>query len=406
MNKLKSLLNKPWSSYTIATCSAVLLYLFLTHLGMFSALFGKIAELLSPVLIGGAIAYLLNPVVNFFEKKVFSKIKKASARHTLAVIVTLLIILICLGVLLATLIPSLISSVSALISNRELYIETLETLAAKFSDRFIKLDVTRISQEAKNLVDRFASNAFDNMGSILTTLKGVGTGFSNFAFGFVFAICFLLGKDSLIRVTQRFRRSYMSTQRFEQLNRFWSRCHSIFTRYLSCTILDGLVVGIANAIFMLIAKIPYVALISVVVGVTNLIPTFGPVIGAVIGAFILFLAKPVYALYFLIFTVIIQSVDGMIIKPKLFSGSLGIPAIWTVVVLTVGGKFGGILGIFLSIPVATILLILYKESLVPRLEERKERINTKKKDGETSEEASESEEIVGDGNEAKEKASE
>lgn len=389
MKKLKDLLGKPWSSYTIATCSAVVLYLVLTHLSMFSSLFKGAMAVLSPVLIGAVIAYLLNPTVNFFEKKVFKKIKKESARHTLSVIIVLVIIIVCMAILLATLIPSLISSVQSLIEKKDIYITKAELIASRLSNRFFSLDVSDLTEKIKDFADKFIGNAFDNMSSILTTVKDVGTYISNIAFGIVFAVCFLLGKSSIINVTKKIRQSYMSEERYGLLNNFWSRCHSIFTRYLTCSILDGLIVGAANAIFMLIAGVPYVALISVIVGLTNLIPTFGPVIGGVIGAFLLFLTEPKYALYFLIFTVVIQSVDGMIIKPKLFSDSLGIPAIWTVVVLTIGGKLGGILGIFLSIPVATILLILYKESLVPWLNERKKKVNEKalRKKNEAADEA-------------------
>ena len=131
--------------------------------------------------------------------------------------------------------------------------------------------------------------------------------------------------------------------------------------------LDGIIVGVINAIFMVIARMPYVSLISVVVGVTNLIPTFGPVIGAVIGAFILVLVNPMQALIFLIFTMVLQLIDGYILKPKMFGGSLGVPAAWILISIVVGGKLFGIPGIVLGIPFAAIISFVYEELVMPML---------------------------------------
>ena len=134
--------------------------------------------------------------------------------------------------------------------------------------------------------------------------------------------------------------------------------------------LDGLIIGGANAVFMLIMKMPYTALVSLVVGATNLLPTFGPIIGAVVGAFILVLNNPLNALWFLIFTVVLQFFDGYILKPRLFSNSFGIPAVWTLVSIVIGGKFWGVAGILLAIPVVAVLLMVYRDMLLPYLKER------------------------------------
>lgn len=377
MKRIKELMNKPWAPYTVATCSAVLFYFLLSNLGHFASGLATVKAVLSPVIIGIIIACLINPVVNFFEQKVFKKIKKPSARHTLSVIITVLIILICLSVLVATLIPSLVSSVSNLIANKDRYIASAEEIAENFGSKFFKIDASNLTQKLNESVDGLMDTVYRNMSTILAKLKGVGTGVSNFTFGFIFAVCFLLGKKSLTDMLDNIRRSYMNEKRYTQSSAFWTRCHGIFEKYLSCTVIDGIIIGIINAVFMAVTGLPYVALISVLVGVTNLIPTVGPIIGGAIGAFILVLNKPVYALYFLIFTVILQTIDAMVVKPKLFSGSLGLPAIWTIVAITIGGKIAGIIGIILSIPVATILLIMYKEFAVPWMKKRREKLNGK-----------------------------
>ena len=131
-----------------------------------------------------------------------------------------------------------------------------------------------------------------------------------------------------------------------------------------------MIIGGSNAIFMLILGMPYVPLVSFVVGVANLIPTFGPIIGGAIGALVLVLVKPTYALWFLIFTIGIQILDAYVIKPRLFSSSIGLAPVWTLIAITVGGNLFGIIGILLAIPVAAILTFIYDERFVPWLQKQ------------------------------------
>jgi predicted PurR-regulated permease PerM len=376
MKKIKEFFQKPWAGYTIATCSAVVLYLLLTHLPTIFSSISWFLSLISPVIIGAIVAYILNPLSNFFENKPLKKIKKQSLKHTVAVLLVVIIILILLSLLLAALIPSLISSIKGIIANRNEYISKISHFVSRFNNSVINLDVVNITEKINSAIDSLLNTAYKNLSVILTTVKDVGSSVVNVALGIVFGVCFLLGKDTILKGVQNLRRTYMTEERYEKNNTFWSSCHEIFTQYFTCTILDAFIIGVSNAILMAIFGLPNVALVSVIVGVTNIIPTFGPVIGAVLGAFLLVLDKPSYALTFLIFTVILQSLDGMVIKPKLFSNSLGLPAIWTIVAITLGGKLAGVPGIILSIPVAAILAILYKQTITPIMEKRKAKINS------------------------------
>ena len=142
---------------------------------------------------------------------------------------------------------------------------------------------------------------------------------------------------------------------------FILRCDTILVTYISQSFMDALIIGAANAIFMAICKMPYIGLISVVVGVTNLIPNLGPAIGAVVGAFILLLAGPRYTVLFLVFCLILQSVDAYILKPRLFSSALGVSGVSILISTIVLGNMFGIVGVLLSIPVAAILNFVYHE---------------------------------------------
>ena len=163
----------------------------------------------------------------------------------------------------------------------------------------------------------------------------------------------------------------MSDKVYDDSVEFLSRCNAILNRYVICDLLDGLIVGVANAVFMAVCGMQYIGLVSVVVGVANLIPTFGPLVGAVIGTFILLMVNPIHAFLFLIFTIILQTIDAVVIKPKLFGNTFGVSGLLILVALVISGKVFGIIGIIFSVPVVAIGDYVYREILIPRLELRK-----------------------------------
>ena len=382
MKKPDQLLQKPWAAYTFAACAAVILYMILSHLSVFAGWVAAVWKFLSPVVIGVVVAYLLNPVADFFEFKVFRKVKKESSRHMLGVVCTVVCVVLLLGLLLLALIPSLVKSVSTLVSNWNGYttklLALLDKVAALAARLKIDVDLSNVSELASKALDSGVTWIKNNVQTILSTAGNIGSSVSNFVIGVLFGVCFLTEEKSLVKLLNKLRRMVMKEGRIERNNALWARFNAVFIRYVGCTLLDALIVAVGALIFLLIMRMPYAGLIAAVVGITNIIPTFGPMIGGAIGIFFLILDKPINALWFFIFICIWQSVDGMIVKPRLFKGSLGIPGVWTLVLIILGGKFAGMLGILLAIPLAAILIILYRESIEPRMDRWIERLNQKK----------------------------
>jgi predicted PurR-regulated permease PerM len=163
----------------------------------------------------------------------------------------------------------------------------------------------------------------------------------------------------------------LSPEQYDTTIAFLCRCDSILNRYVIFNLLDSLVVGSVNALFMALAGIPYIGLISFVVAVTNLAPTFGPLIGAAISAFVLSLVDLRMTVIFLIFTAVLQVLDGYVIKPRLFGNSLGVSSLLILIGIVVGGRMFGSVGVLLAIPTVAILDNLYRENILPRLMARK-----------------------------------
>ena len=355
-------------------CAVVIVYLLLVNIGSIAGFFSTVAKILSPVIIGLVLAYVIDPVAKFFENMVFKKMKAEKARRTISAVIALILVLALLGVFIGMLVPSLISSISMLIANADTYYATIESVAEKINSLGfgLKIDLVAIETSVKDWLGNLFVNLSENFSSIVNTTKSIGSTVIDVVIGVILAVYFLFSKQYMLTGVNRLRKAMYTPKKLERSTKFWKRCHDIFTQYIGCNIIDAMIIGISNAIFMIILGMPYVPLVSFVVGIANLIPTFGPIIGAVIGALLLVLVKPSYALWFLVFTIGIQILDAYVIKPRLFSSSFGISAVWTLISITIGGKLFGIVGVLLAIPVAAILSFIYDERFVPWLQRKSE----------------------------------
>ena len=388
--KVREALKRPWLAYTIATCSAVVLFILLSNFGALTKFLRSIYNLFSPIIIGLILAYILNPLVNVFERHVLKRMKKVKLKHTLSVLIALLLFLIAVGGLMVLLIPSVIDSArnmyqsfSSYRGNLERYLNNINNFLAK-----LQIDTSRFSDTIEGWLGKAGEMIMKNMDKVLSTSVSVGSGFLNFLLGFVLMIYFLLGRESLLAGLERFRRAMLTKEQYDSHTSFFSRCNKIFVRFISLDLLDAIIIGVANAIFMLIMRMPYVPFISMVVGVTNLIPTFGPIVGAIISALILLLnGHPWLALIFIAFSIILQTIDSYVIKPKMFGDGFGIQGIWIVIAILIFGKMFGMTGMLLAVPLAAIISIIYHEYMLTQMEERKKERAEKRAAEDAAEEA-------------------
>ncbi len=369
-------LKKKWGRATVAVLAGVLAYVLLTHLNVIFSGIGKFFSFLSPVIGGLVIAYVVNPLAEWIRKNIFKKRQKASSWY-ISVAISLILIVFFLVILLVALIPQFVKSVTTLISNLGIYAGSInKALAAltEFAQKY-NIDISKLTQHGQETISEAIAALTNSSGNLFTTVTGIGTQIMNGVIAFIISIYFLCDKERLLKGAAHFFHLLLSGKHFEETASFWGRCNRILIRYVIFDIIDGIIIGIANAIFMTIARMPYIALISAVVGITNLAPTFGPIVGAVIGGFILVLVNPMQALVFLIFTIILQTIDGYVLKPRLFGGTLGIPGIWILICIIVLGRMAGVVGILLAIPVAAISDFVYHDYLLPKMAERRKKID-------------------------------
>lgn len=372
--KIKKILEQPWAAYTFAICCGVILFLFLANIHVLGKGLRTLYHVVYPVLTGLVIAYVLDPLVKFFESRLFSKLKRRSVARGLGVILTFAVIIIFLTILLVAMIPQLISSIRIFAGNLGSYASSLNKMLEDLQEFASEhnVDISDFTTSAGDMIRSITGALPQTLNRLLDTTINYGIEFFNLIISCIIAIYILMDKVRLLNGSKRLWKAVTNEKYYQASNDFLGRCNSIMTRYIVFDLLDGLLIGILNAMFMLIVNYPYTSLISVIVGVTNLAPTFGPILGAVIGGLILFLVNPWYTLVFLIFTIALQTIDGYVIKPKLFGGQLGVPSIWILISLIVNGRLWGVAGILLAIPLAAIISFIY-EAVIERLEARKKK---------------------------------
>ena len=373
--------NKKWYNNAVAILIGVVGYVVLTRLGpIFEAVRGVLSKF-APIFLGCVLAYLVHPLASALHKRVFGKINRKNIGWALSVLLAMVLVIMVILVLLLMLIQQLIESILLLVSNMDSYIAQLNNLIANLNIGTLDLgnQLQEMMASSEDIIKTASQLLGTSMRKIAATSADIGKNLFNWLIAFILSIYLLMAKDNIKSGATRLLRALMPQKWYDIVVNFMARCNYILVRYIVYSLLDGAIVGGATAVFMAITGMQYVGLIAVVCGVTNLIPSFGPVIGCVIGGFILLLVNPWHALMFIIFTCILQTLDGYVIKPKLFGDSLGVSGLLILISIVLFGNIFGVVGILLAIPLAAIIDFVYEEGILPLLEARRARLDAEEK---------------------------
>ncbi len=361
----KKISEQPWFNYTVAACIAVILYVLLTNAGQIRAGFRTFSGYFSPVIIGGVIAYLVNPLAKFFAKTLLRRIRKEKVRRVISEVLAFILIIAFIILLLLLIVPQMIDSVRQFVANLDGYVKALTAMMDRVGVSATMLNLDEIITSSETVIQAATNLIKNNLNTILSSSMNVGRTLIQVAIAFMLSMYLLADKTRLKSGSKRLLKGILGEAKYEGVLKFLRRCNSILNRYIVFNLIDSLIIGIANAIFMSICGMQYVGLVSFVVSITNLIPTFGPLIGVAIGGFLLLIVHPIHALMFIIFTMVLQTCDAYIIKPRLFGNSLGVSGLWILVGVIVGGNMFGIIGILVAIPCVAIIDFIYSTYFLP-----------------------------------------
>ncbi len=351
----------------------IVLFTLSQNLSSVGAFFKGILTVCSPLIIGFCLAFILNIPMHELEEKVFKKIKTSKKKtvnkllRPLSLISTVLLSLGFVVLLLFIIIPKLHDSVMLIVEKVPSYyssfIAWIDGLVVRFG-----LDIsTEILHNPKFDINTVVSMAeklftFDLTSDILSTTMGVTTsvisGVANFVLGFIVAIYILAEKENIGEFANKILKKVLPQKVYNHTIRVSSVTSSSFSNFITGQVTDAFLLAVLCFIGMSIFRFPSAVVVSVIIGITALIPVIGPLIGEVIGCFIIFMESPLKALLFLIFVLILQAIDNNFIYPKIVGKSVGLPGIIVLVAVIVGGNFGGIMGILLGVPLSSAIYAL------------------------------------------------
>lgn len=369
-------INGRWKEFALAGCVCILFYLLLANLGKIWGVLAAFFRILTPILLGFLIAYIINPMAEFFRRKLFAWVKKEKVQWTLSVVLTTIIVIVLITLLIVSLIPQIADSISSLAENYQSYVNQLIIFIKTKTGPIAKLEIVQrfleMLSEKDGIINKIGEIFAQNAQVIINMTTSIGRAAVNWFIGAIFAIYFLMAKKKIGSEFSNFFSLILSPLKDTRMHIIVEKFNAIFTKYIVCEILDSLIVGLANYLFLLILNLPNALVIAVITGLTNLAPTFGPIVGAVLGSFIIMLVAPTGLLPFIIFTVIIQTLDAYVVKPKLFGGALNVPGVIILISIIVFGKLMGVGGMLIAIPAAAIIVYAYTEALIPWLELKKD----------------------------------
>lgn len=357
-------------SNLIIVLLGIVFYVALSNLAAIRQRIGLFLDVIQPFIIGFAIAYLLNTPVTFFERKVYGRLRW---KRSLAVATVYLLALVVAAVLLTMILPQVVSSVMALINNIEGYLDNLnvlvDDLVARFNLSQVGLDdgIDSFMVSYEGLMKQLIGQISAALPKLLNYGVALGNGIVAAITALISSIYMLSGKNVLTAQLKKILFALFPAERVERVLQVCRRANGIFVGFINGKLIDSAIIGVLCFLLCGVLRIPYAPLVSVFIGVTNVIPFFGPLIGAIPSVMLLIIIDPWSAVRFTIMIIALQQFDGNILGPKILGNSTGLSAIWVLVAIVVGGGLFGFPGMILGVPTFAVIYMLTREFVETRL---------------------------------------
>lgn len=360
----------------IGAAGCIVLYWLLHETERVTSWLKIIFGMFSPFLVGAAIAFVLNVPMRAIERGL-KKIKQDGLRRAIALVLTLIAVVLVLTGVVYLLIPQITQTIESLISQLPAFIERVVKSVQDFLNQnpelmewvsentdFHSINWSSLAQKAVEFMTNSLSSIVDKA---FSTVISLSTGIFNGVLSFVFALYCLARKEILARQGRRILYSVFPEKFSDETVRIFRMTNTAFSNFISGQCLEAVILGVMFAVAMSIFKMPYMPLVSVIIAVTALVPIVGAFAGCIIGAFFILVDNPVMAFWFVIMFLILQQIEGNMIYPRVVGGSIGLPGMWVLVAVAVGGATMGVGGMLIMIPLASVAYSLLKEFTEKRL---------------------------------------
>lgn len=372
------------SAYVLIVMTiAILIFQFFDNITYFRNILDTIFKLMMPFIYGFIFAYVFHPVLKWLETKALPYItkKKLSARtyRSIGILLTIIFAIALILLFSSFIIPELIASLKNIVSQITDYISNLENyLTTLFTNLKLGDTLTPIITKILNSMERFLNQMFDlfseSLSSIINTTINATINITstviNIFVGIVISVYLWSSKETFFAQLKKLSYAFLPSKFVDRMIVLLCDTNKIFSGFISGKLLDSLIIGALCYLGMVLLGIPYALLISVIVGVTNIIPYFGPFIGAIPSILLLLMVDPIKALWFAIFILVLQQVDGNIIGPKILGDSTGLPAFWVIFAVTVFGGVLGFGGMLIGVPLFAVIYMLIRHAVNLRLQNK------------------------------------
>ncbi|GAB6085647.1 AI-2E family transporter [Alkaliphilus crotonatoxidans] len=376
-----------YAFFTVAM--SIIFYLLLNNLGYYmvnARIFLQfIRRILSPFIIGSFVAYLLNPAVRWFEGEVYIKVASLKQRkrllRLLSVVTVYLIMITSITMLIVVVAPQIGNNISDLIRSVPEYVTSTTNVINRMVEdieNFSSYNISaQIDSRIRLLFDDFTSILEKSLSNLFSSIYSITSGLLNVVLGLIISFYMLMDKESFKLGIEKLLRVVLKDETVERVKNFGREVDDLFAKFIVGKSLDSFIIGCLCFIGLSLMGLRYTLLISVIIMVTNMIPYFGPFIGAVPAVIITLFYSPINAFWLSIFIFALQQFDGLILGPKILGDSVGVSPFWIILAITVGGKLFGVLGMFLGVPVIAIIRLVINRFIDRQLERKKLRVQNK-----------------------------
>lgn len=327
-----------------------------------------VVDIMSPFILGAAIAFIINLVMNAFEKRMLKKIKNTSWKRAMAIVMSICLLVLVMVFVLFLIIPEVVAIARELISNMPSYVAFLQDKALELTKTLPEINdyIENINIDNSSIRDSLITLSTNIITVTGNTIIGFFTSFFDVIVAFVFSIYLLFNKEKIKRYTKKVIYAYIKRDRADYIVDIYRLSRDTFRRFLVGQTKEAVILGCLCFLGMLIFDLPYKGSISTLVGIIAFIPVFGAWIGGIVGALLILSVSPIKALVFIIFIIVLQQLEGQLIYPRVVGKSINMPSILVMVAITVGGGLFGILGMLIGLPVVAILFTIFNNSVERR----------------------------------------
>lgn len=359
----------------------ILIFLGLQNMNLIFDFLGWILSVFTPMLIGLAFAFIFNVPLKFFERKVFTR-KDGTARlgkatRPISLLISIIVVLAIIAAILLLIIPELINSIVMLVQNLPDTFINFQNWIEQLSEEHpqIKEFFMNTSIDWNNIIDSFIGTVQDISINFVSQAVNIFVGTVNLVvnifLGFIFSVYFLLQKEQLSAQFKKLTYAFLPEDKADTVVSIFKLTGETFSRSVAGSMIECTILGTITMIAMTIFGFPYAMMIGVIIAVMALIPMFGVTIGIIIGALLILTINPTQAIWFVVMMIIIQQIEGNLIYPRVANSMVGLPALWVMTSIIVGGKMFGFVGILVIVPIVSVLYTILIRVVHVRLRKRK-----------------------------------